>query len=100
MDDFKEFNQRYINRPDSLKEWDANPIINNLFLGDLDAAQEPEAIKYFNIKAQLTILNAPERKCIEDSIINKNNINWKWIEWDDTFHETGTMQSHLFTASE
>ena len=85
----------YKNRPESLQEWDANPIIPNLFLGDFDAAQEAEAIKYFNIKAQLTILNALECRCIDQSVIKDNDISWKWIKVDDIFHASGFMQPHL-----
>lgn len=84
----------------ALANWDANPILPNLILGDFDAAEDRAAIQYFNIRARLTILNCSEKKCVDQSIIAETNQIWEWIELDDTFLTAEDMQKYLITAAD
>lgn len=88
--------------PANIKDsWEGNHIIDSLFLMDIDSVNMSEAIEYFDCKCILSILNPPECRCMsKEEIIDKYNIDWLWIQFEDTFLAEGSFQPVLHKCAD
>lgn len=94
------------NRPNGLRYWDANEIIDGLLLGSVTAIQRQEAMEYFKINAVVSILSEPQMKIHENlenhlksNDISFENGNWLRFEFADA-RLKGNIQKYLHLSAD
>ena len=91
--------------PKELKDWDGNLIDSNLVLTELTASENEFALKYYNVKAVLSILSEVEFKAIDPDIKSKYNISfknktWLHIKYEDTSVNADQIQKDLHSGAD